>query len=118
MSTEPTFVVLDAPVAQRRWILDSATLRDYLALTKPEVNFLIGLTTFAAFYLSCAAESRSVPVGLLLNAVLGTLLVAAGAGTLNQYIERHFAAQMRRTSRRPLAAGRLTPSVVLRFGLA
>jgi protoheme IX farnesyltransferase len=118
MSTEPTFVVLDAPVAQRRWILDSATLRDYLALTKPEVNFLIGLTTFAAFYLSCAAESRSVPVVLLLNAVLGTLLVAAGAGTLNQYIERHFDAQMRRTSRRPLAAGRLTPSVVLRFGLA
>src|SRR5262249_10768565 len=48
---------------------------------------------------------------------LGTLLVASGAATLNQYVERHFDAQMRRTTRRPLAAGRLEPSAVLSFGL-
>src|SRR5499425_1304095 len=53
-----------------------------------------------------------------MNAVLGTLLVASGTGTLNQYIERGFDAQMRRTSRRPLAAGRLSPSAVLWFGIA
>ena len=37
---------------------------------------------------------------------------------LNQYLERRFDAQMRRTSRRPLAAGRLNPSAVLWFGIA
>jgi protoheme IX farnesyltransferase len=36
---------------------------------------------------------------------------------LNQYIERRFDAQMRRTARRPLAAGRLKPCVVFWFGM-
>jgi heme o synthase len=53
-----------------------------------------------------------------MNAVLGTLLVASGTGALNQYIERRFDAQMRRTARRPLAGGRLKPSAVLWFGIA
>jgi protoheme IX farnesyltransferase len=46
------------------------------------------------------------------------LLVASGTGTLNQYLERKFDAQMRRTARRPAAAGRLRPSAVLAFGTA
>jgi len=54
----------------------------------------------------------------MIHTLLGTLLVASGTGTLNQYIERHFDAQMRRTVRRPLAAGRLKPSAVLWFGVA
>jgi len=54
----------------------------------------------------------------LFNTLLGTLLVASGTGTLNQYIERKFDAQMRRTARRPAAAGRLKPAVVLNFGIA
>jgi protoheme IX farnesyltransferase len=54
----------------------------------------------------------------LFNTLLGTLLVASGTGTLNQYIEREFDAQMRRTARRPVAAGRLKPAAVLAFGIA
>jgi len=50
--------------------------------------------------------------------LLGTLLVASGTGSLNQYLERKFDAQIRRTARRPAAAGRLTPSAVLVFGTA
>lgn len=50
--------------------------------------------------------------------MLGTLLVASGTGALNQYTERRFDAQMRRTTRRPLAAGRLKPLAVLWFGIA
>jgi heme o synthase len=45
-------------------------------------------------------------------------LVASGTGTLNQYIERKFDAEMRRTARRPAAAGRLKPAAVLVFGIA
>jgi protoheme IX farnesyltransferase len=53
----------------------------------------------------------------LFNTLLGTLLVASGTATLNQYIERNVDAQMRRTARRPLAAGRLEPHTVLAFGI-
>src|SRR5207253_7715194 len=99
-------------------VADSTSLADYWALTKPEVNFLIVITTFAGFYLGCAAQQpRDVSLLLLMNALVGTLLVASGAGTLNQYIERGFDAEMRRTARRPLAAGRLNPTVALWFGV-
>ena len=95
-----------------------STLSDYWALTKPEVNFLILITTAVGFYLGCGNEARPFPVISLFNTLLGTLLVASGTGTLNQYIEREFDAQMRRTARRPAAAGRLKPAAVLTFGIA
>jgi protoheme IX farnesyltransferase len=69
------------------------------------------------FYLGCGSETRTVSFISLFNTLLGTLLVASGTGTLNQYIEREFDAQMRRTARRPAAAGRLKPAAVLTFGI-
>src|SRR5580700_8310433 len=95
-----------------------STLSDYWALTKPEVNVLILITTGVGFYLGCGNEGRPLSFGRLVNTLLGTLLVASGTGTLNQYVERTFDAQMRRTARRPAAAGRLKPAAVLAFGLA
>jgi protoheme IX farnesyltransferase len=117
VSTEPILAPLDVPVVRPRRFA-GATLSDYWALTKPEVNFLIVVTTFAGFYLGCEGRWGDFPLLLSVHAVLGTLLVASGTGTLNQYIERRFDAQMRRTARRPLAAGRLNPSAVLWFGIA
>jgi protoheme IX farnesyltransferase len=90
---------------------------DYWALTKPEVNFLILITTFAGFYLASAGNERFL-FARLFHTLLGTLLVASGTGALNQYVERKFDAQMRRTARRPAAAGRINPSAVLTFGTA
>jgi heme o synthase len=90
-----------------------ARLADYWALTKPEVNFLILITTFAGLQL--ASGGRLI---MILHTLLGTLLVAGGASTLNQFLERSFDAQMRRTARRPLASGRLEPSHVRTFGAA
>ena len=118
MATEPIITVLDMHVAQRRLSLNLTVLSDYWALTKPEVNLLIVVTTFVGFYLGHASGSGDFPFLLSINTLLGTLLVASGTGTLNQYIERSFDAQMRRTSRRPLAAGRLKLSAVLWFGVA
>jgi protoheme IX farnesyltransferase len=95
-----------------------STFSDYWALTKPEVNFLILITTGVGFYLGCGNEARALSFLGLFNTLLGTLLVASGTGTLNQYIERKFDAQMRRTARRPAADGRLKPAAVLAFGIA
>src|SRR6202051_3066547 len=97
---------------------ERSTLSDYWTLTKPEVNFLILITTGIGFYLGCGSEARPLSFISLFNTLLGTLLVASGTGTLNQYIERGFDAQMRRTARRPAAARRLKPQAVLIFGIA
>jgi protoheme IX farnesyltransferase len=118
LASEPILTVFDLPVANRSRFWDSRTWFDYLALTKPEVNFLIAVTAFAGFYLGCPSAWHDFPLLRSINAVLGTLFVASGTGALNQYIERRFDAQMRRTARRPLAAGRLNPSAVLWFGIA
>src|SRR5215470_8553201 len=118
MATEPMLAALDVSLLSRPRVARSNTLSDYWALTKPEVNFLIVITTFAGFYLGCGVGWHNFPFVRGLNAVLGTLLVASGTGTLNQYIERRYDGQMRRTARRPLAAGRLKPSAVLWFGVA
>jgi len=120
MAAEPTVAALDLSGVPRRRPLESAILHDYWALTKPEVNFLIVITTFAGFYLACSSSTQSLdfPFWSLIHTLLGTLFVASGAGTLNQYIERRFDAEMRRTSRRPLAPGRLNAAPVLGFGVA
>jgi protoheme IX farnesyltransferase len=94
-----------------------STISDCWTLTKPEVNFLIVLTTFTGFYLGHAHQSGHLPFSLLACTLVGTLLVASGTGTLNQYIERYFDAQMRRTARRPLATGRMRASVGLALGI-
>lgn len=118
MASEPILTAFDLPLGKRSRFWDSKTWVDYFALTKPEVNFLIAVTTFVGFYLGHPAACHDFPFLRSINAVLGTLLVASGTGALNQYVERRFDAQMRRTSRRPLAAGRLKPSAVLWFGIA
>ena len=118
MATKPILARLDLLIAPCPRVVRPAILGDYWALTKPEVNFLIVITTFAGFYLARGDGWRDLPFWLSIKALLGTLLVASGTGTLNQYIERRFDAQMRRTARRPLAAGRLKPAAVLWFGLA
>ena len=93
-----------------------AVVADYWALTKPEINFLIALVTFAGVYL--VYPDHAFPVWLMTNALLGTLLVSSGAAALNQCIERRFDAQMRRTARRPVAARRIKPSAALWFGVS
>lgn len=94
-----------------------AAVADYWALTKPEINFLIAIATTAGFYLGQPLGPNGFPFLLLTHTLLGTLLVASGTGALNQYIERRYDAQMRRTARRPLAAGRMEPSSALWFGI-
>ncbi len=95
----------------------SGAIGDYWALTKPEINFLIAIVTFVGFYLGLPAWRHGFPFLLLIHTLLGTLLVSSGASALNQFIERRFDARMRRTARRPLAAGKLEPASALRFGL-
>jgi len=89
-------------------------LADYLELLRPKVSLLVLFTVAAGVYL---AANGAPEAAVLLHAVLGTALVAAGASSLNQYLERHSDALMQRTENRPLPAGRMQPAVVLSLGI-
>jgi protoheme IX farnesyltransferase len=93
------------------WLAHAA---DYWTLTKPEVNFLVLVSTLVGFYLAARGTLNG---WLLFHTLLGTLLVASGTGTLNQFLEYRTDARMRRTARRPLPAGRLTPAAAFWFGI-
>ena len=87
----------------------------YVALTKPDVSFLVLITTAAGYYLG----SRG-PVDWLhmVHTVFGTMLIAAGTAALNHYIERDSDRLMRRTASRPLPSGALKPGQALAYGVA
>jgi protoheme IX farnesyltransferase len=91
-----------------------AKIRDYYTLTKPEVNLLILMTTSAGYYLGSRGTFR---ISGLVNTLVGTLLVASGTATLNQWMERFWDGQMRRTATRPLPSGRMSSPEALLFGL-
>jgi protoheme IX farnesyltransferase len=116
MATGPVLAAFQLTALQRRHSVRSHVLCGYWELTKPEVNFLIAMTTVAAFCQGSLKPFVHFPWFLLLNTLLGTVLVASGAGALIQLIERNFDAQMRRTARRPIAAGRIEPVHALVFG--
>jgi heme o synthase len=86
---------------------------DYIELTKPRISLLVLFTVAAGGFL---AGGPSLDILALLHAVVGTALVASGASALNQWLERHRDARMRRTENRPLPAGRVTPLEALVFG--
>jgi heme o synthase len=94
--------------------IERSRAMDYITLTKPELTFLSVLTALAGYYLG----SGGVFLGAgLFHTLLGTAMVGGGSGALNQYIERRFDAQMKRTENRPLPSGRITPLEALLFGL-
>jgi len=92
----------------------ASKLRDFYTLTKPEVNLLILMTTSAGYYL---ASRGPLKISGLVNTLLGTLLVASGTATLNQWMERVWDGQMRRTALRPLPSGRISNREALIFGI-
>ena len=49
MATEPIFVVLDVSAIERRRWAGFAVLSDNWALTKPDINSLIAITTAVGF---------------------------------------------------------------------
>ena len=82
----------------------AARAADWITLTKPRLNLLVLITTLAGLYL---AEPAGVSSALLFHTLVGSALVAGGAAALNQVFERTTDGLMRRTSGRPLPAGRL-----------
>jgi protoheme IX farnesyltransferase len=91
-----------------------APWRDWLTLTKPEITFLVTISSLAGFIL---ASTGSVDGWTLLWAMIGIPLTSAGGCVLNQVMEHGFDAGMKRTATRPLPAGRIQVEHAKWYGL-
>jgi protoheme IX farnesyltransferase len=94
-------------------LLPPADWRDFLALTKPRVMTLVVFTGLCGML--AAPVSINPVIGF--TAILCIALGAGAAGALNQWYEADIDAQMRRTSGRPLPAGRMERQSALHFGV-
>jgi protoheme IX farnesyltransferase len=92
----------------------STILLAYLALTKPRVIELLLVTAIPAMLL---AHRGSVNPLLILNTLIGGMLAAGGANTLNCVADADIDKKMKRTAQRPLARDAVPTSHALVFGL-
>ncbi|OYV98860.1 MAG: protoheme IX farnesyltransferase, partial [Acidobacteria bacterium 37-65-4] len=79
-------------------------MNDLLVLTKVRLNSLVVFTTAGGYYMGAAGPIHPL---LMLNACIGTALVASGAAALNQIHERDIDGLMERTRQRPMVQGRM-----------
>ncbi len=86
----------------------STSLKDLIALGKPNIAFMAAVVAGGTFLLSVpVVDAASLRRGFF--GVFGIGLIVMGAGALNMLIERDVDALMTRTQERPLAAGRMAP---------
>jgi len=86
----------------------------FLALTKPGLTAMSAGTAVAGGLLAATGWNDGAALAGL---AVGTFFVGGGAIALNQHAERALDGLMRRTIRRPLQTGALSPTQALVFGL-
>lgn len=92
----------------------NSSVSGLIELTKPRILVMVLVTHALGFFLGAGGLS---PVSVFLLSLLGTGLTCAGAAVLNHYLERDADARMKRTRRRPLVSGEVSPSDALAFGI-
>ncbi len=97
-----------------------ASVRAYIALTKPRIIELLLVTTVPAMVLA----TRWVPGvdwgewgGLVVWTMIGGTLAAGSANAINCYLDRDIDGLMARTRRRPLPAHQVEPERAVVFGI-
>ncbi len=99
-----------SPTARLRPLVTAGAL---LALTKPRVTWLVSFSALVGLWLAPVAMTplRAAVVFLAITGLVGS------ANALNCVLERDVDARMRRTARRPLPAGLVSPAVARLFGV-
>jgi protoheme IX farnesyltransferase len=98
-------------IAARRM---SAVVRGYVALTKPKLVELLLVTTLPAMMIA----ARGWPgTGLVVATLVGGMLAAGAANTINCWYDRDIDRLMSRTRDRPIPSGVIAPRSALLFGV-
>lgn len=83
-------------------------IKDYLLLIKPSLSIMVVFSSVMSFALTKGSESYVDFWKMILLLFAGGMLVTGSANAINQVVERHTDAQMKRTGKRPIASGRLS----------
>lgn len=86
----------------------ASKVKDYFLLIKFTLSFLVVFTTVISYLLAPNVVEFDLPKVLLL--FFAGMLVTGGANAINQTLEKNTDALMKRTSKRPVAAGRMQPT--------
>ena len=92
-------------------------MKDYIALTKPRITWLILMSTGVGYFFGAQKGLSGWHLLTLLHTIIGTGLIASGTAALNQWYERVADSKMRRTQDRPLPSGRLGAGKALAFAI-
>ncbi|MEF2968489.1 heme o synthase [Paenibacillus sp. M1] len=93
---------------------ETATWKDFVALTKPGILRSNLIAVFAGFWVASHWQLQYVTLILTL---LGTVLVMASSCVFNNYFDRDLDAKMARTKNRALPIGKLSPKTVLWYAV-
>src|SRR5260370_37718284 len=93
--------------------ISEASVGDYIALMKPRVMSLVVFTALVGLMVTPGHLHPVLGFAALLCITIG----AGAAGALNMWYDADVDAVMRRTSRRPIPAGRILPREALAFGM-
>lgn len=89
-------------------------ISDYYQLTKPGITMSVLVSMLVGFILG---SGTNINFAILIHALIGTYLIAAGTGAHNQFIERVSDKLMKRTANRPLPDQRIDSKSGMIFSL-
>ncbi|WMT40265.1 heme o synthase [Paenibacillus sp. D2_2] len=93
---------------------ETATWKDFIALTKPGILRSNLIAAFAGFWVASGWHLQYVNLILML---LGTVLVMASSCVFNNYFDRDLDMKMARTQNRVLPTGKMSPKTVLWYAI-
>lgn len=93
---------------------ETATWKDFVALTKPGILRSNLIAAFAGFWV---ASHWQLQYGTLIMTLIGTVLVMASSCVFNNYFDRDLDTKMARTKNRALPIGKLSPRTVLWYAV-
>lgn len=92
--------------AQQAKQVERLVLKDYLQLIKPSLSIMVVFSSVISYLLAPKVIEYDWSMIVLLFA--GGMLVTGSANAINQVVERETDALMKRTAKRPVAAGRMS----------
>ena len=96
-----------------------ATMSDYFSLTKPRVVILLQITAICAVFVHDSLEGglSEGSAETMLVVLIGGYLTAGGANAINMWYDRDIDPMMRRTEKRAIPMGKVSPESALFFGI-
>lgn len=94
----------EEPIKAKWHIFLLARIKDYSQLLKPNLSFMVVFSSVVGYLIAPGIQFAWAEVILLF---IGGVLVTGSANTINQIIERHSDALMKRTMYRPMPDGRM-----------